>query len=203
MVARADRSLLPGAPHSGAERAPKGIYAIDLAASRAFNLDRQPMIDVTDPDTCPEAALPFLAWAASVDEWPAGATVTEKRAIIKASVAIHRSKGTMQSIKAVLNAAGYGSSTITVGADIARYSGAVNHDGSISYGSANNWALWSITIENSDLIPSDDLINLLIRTAPARCVLVYVGYQKLFFRHNAVFNHDGTRNYQPTYTEAA
>jgi hypothetical protein len=203
MVVRADRSLLPGAPHSGAERAPKGIYAIDLAASQAFNLDMQVLIDVTDPDTCPESALPFLAWAASVDEWPAGATMAEKRAIIKASVAVHRSKGTIQSIKAVLSAAGYGSATITAGADIARYSGAINHNGAISYGVASNWALWSITIENSDPIPSNDLINLLIRTAPARCVLVSVGYQKLFFRHNSVFNHDGTRNYQPTYTEAA
>jgi hypothetical protein len=203
MVARADRSLLPGAPHASAARAPIGIHAIDIAASRAFNLDPQTLIDMTDPDTCPAAALPFLAWAASVDEWPVGATADQKRAIIKASVAVHRSKGTMQSIKAVLEAAGYGAATITLGADIARYSGGVNYDGSISYGSENNWALWSITIENSDPIPSDYLINLLIRTAPARCVLVSVGYQKLFFRHNAVFTHDGTRNYQPTYTEAA
>jgi hypothetical protein len=203
MIGLADRSLLPGAPLPDSGRSPRGSYAIDIAASRAFNLDLQALIDVTDPDTCPESVLPFLAWAASVGEWPAGATATEKRAIIKASIAVHRSKGTMASIKAVLAAAGYGSSTITIGADISRYSGAVNHDGSISYGSSNNWALWSITIENSDPIPSDYLINLLVRTAPARCVLVSVGYQKLFFRHNAAFLYDGTRTYQPTYTEAA
>ena len=176
---------------------------MDLAMSRAFSIDSSALIDVTDPDTCPVEALPFLAWAVSVDEWPVGATVSDKRAIIKASIAVHRSKGTQQSIKEVLAAAGYGDATITIGADIARYNGSINYDGSIYYGDDTNWALWSVIIENSDPIPSSALVNLLIRTAPSRCVLVSIGYEKLFFRHNVVFNYDGTRNYEPTYTEAA
>ena len=203
MVARADISLLPGAPHSGASRAPKGIHAIDIAASRAFNLDPQILVDVTDPDLCPVEVLPFLAWAYSVDEWPEGATEAEKRTIIKASVGIHRRKGTLQAIKDILEAAGYGTATIHIGEDLNRYSGSVSHDGSITYGNHGNWALWSITIENSDPLPSDALISMLIQTAPARCKLVSVGYQKLFFRYNRAFSYDGTRQYQRTYTEAA
>jgi hypothetical protein len=202
MVARADRSILPGAPHAGAARAPKGSYAIDIAASRAFSLDPQVLIDVTDPDLCPAAVLPFLAWAYSVDEWPAGATEADKRTIIKASIAVHRRKGTMRAIKDVLNAAGYGNVTIRIGTDLGRYNGAVAYDGAISYGQERSWAVWSVIIENSDPLPSPELISLLTQTAPARCVLVGVGYENLFFRYNGAFTHDGTRQYQRTYTEA-
>ena len=201
MVARADRSLLPGAPHAGSERAAKGSYAIDIASSRAFNLDTRALIDVTDPDTCPASALPFLAWACSVDVWPAGATEAEKRTIIKAAVSVHRHKGTLKSIKDVLDASGYGDATIQIGADRPRRNGAVPRNGTVLYNDAMGWADWSITVGNSDPIPSADLIALLIQTAPARCRLISVGYQKLFFRHNGAFTRDGTRKYQRTYTE--
>jgi hypothetical protein len=203
MVARADRSLLPGAPHSGADRAPKGSYAIDIAASRAFSLDSQILADVTDPDICPAAVLPFLAWAYSVDEWPAGATEDEKRAIIKASIAVHRRKGTPQSIRAVLTAAGYGDAEIYTGGEQPRYNGEIAFDGSVYYGSAQSWADWWIIIANSDPLPSDELISLLVQTAPARCRLISVGYQQLFFRYNGLFRYDGTRHFEKTYTEAA
>lgn len=202
MGACADRSLLPGAPLSDAARAPKGSYAIDIAASRAFNLDPQVLINVTDPDTCPAAALPFLAWAYSVDTWPAGATEAGERAIIKETVSVHLHKGTPKSIKDVLAAAGYGSATIVTGEDLFCYNGAATYDGSLNYGEEWNWALWAIIIENSDPLPGADLINLLIQSAPARCKLISVGYQKLFFRYNAAFSYDGARNYISTYTEA-
>jgi phage tail P2-like protein len=201
MVARADRSLLPGAPHAGSERAAKGSYAIDIAASRAFNLDAQALIDVTDPDTCPADALPFLAWACSVDEWPEGATDVEKRAIIKASAAIHRHKGTLKSIKDILAASGYGDATIQTGADRARRDGTVLRNRTVFYGGGMSWAEWSIVVSNSDPLPSAELVSLLVQTAPARCRLISVGYQKLFFRHNAAFTRNGTRKYQRTYTE--
>ena len=202
MVARADRSLLPGAPHTGASRAPKGSHAIDLAASRAFTLNPQVLVDVTDPDDCPLAVLPFLAWAYSVDEWPEGATEAEKRAIIKASIAVHRRKGTLQSIKDVLSAAGYGTATIQTGADRLRRDGTVLRNRTVFYGGGMGWAEWSIIVSNSDPLPSAELVSLLVQTAPARCCLVSVGYQKLFFRHNGAFTRDGSRNYQRTYTEA-
>lgn len=203
MVLRADRSLLPGAPHSGAARKPKGSYAIDVAASRAFNLDLQMLIDVTDPDVCPVAALPFLAWAYSVDEWPSGATEAQKRAIIKASIAVHRHKGTPQSIRAMLTAAGYGDAEIYTGGNQPRYDGSVAFDGSIYYGSNTSWADWWVIIDNSDPLPSPELISMLVQTAPARCRLISIGYRQLFFRYNGLFQYDGTRQFQKTYTETA
>lgn len=203
MVARADRSLLPGAPHPDAARKSTGLFAIDLAMSRAFSLDPQVIVDCGDPDKCDASFLPFLAWAVSVDEWPAGITESEKRAIIKASVSVHLHKGTKKAIRDVLAACGYGTATITTGENLKRYSGAVSYDGSITYGPEWNWALWSVILENSDPLPSPELISLLIQTAPARCVLLGVGYEKLFFRYNSAFAHDGSRKYQRTYMEVA
>jgi len=201
MVARADRSLLPGAPHPDSGRAPQGSYAIDLAASRAFEMDTQVLIDVTDPDTCPVAMLPFLAWAYSVDEWPPGATESQKRNIIKQSPAVHRHKGTIRSIRDVLASGGYGDATVDVGANRPRRDGTVLRDGTVVYNDVMGWAEWAVIISNSDPIPSDSLISLLIQTAPARCRLISIGYQRLFFRHNGTFRRDGTRQYQSTYTE--
>ncbi len=203
MTECADRSLLPGAPPPGAARAPAGAHAIDISCSRAFSLDPQILIDVTDPDDCPASVLPFLAWAYSVDAWDRGATEAQKRAVIKASIGVHRIKGTLQSIKHALTAAGYGDATIIEGGDEAQYDGSRAFDGTWNYGTPGSWAHWEIIVEASDSIPSADLIALLVQTAPARCRLVSVGYEKLFFRYNGEFNYDAERNYQRTYVEAA
>lgn len=201
MVARADRSLLPGAPHAGAERQPKGSYAIDIAASRAFNLDPQVLVDVTDPDLCPASVLPFLAWAFSVDEWPAGATEADKRVIIKASIPVHRRKGTLKSIKDILSAGGYGNVEVETGVGSWRLDGSVKLDGTTKLSQPDGWANWSVTIDNGDPVPSDSLIALLIQTAPARCKLIYIGYRNRFSRLDGTWTLNGTRQLKRTYTE--
>jgi phage tail P2-like protein len=60
-----------------------------------------------DPDTCPANLLPWLAWAFSVDKWDATWTEQQKRDAIKASVYIHRHKGTPAAMQAALDAMGY------------------------------------------------------------------------------------------------
>ncbi len=60
--------------------------------------------DLWNPDTCPAAALPWLAWALSVDEWDAGWTEAQRRAAIRASYFIHKHKGTRAAVEAALAA---------------------------------------------------------------------------------------------------
>ncbi len=201
MVSRADRSLLPGAPHPDSERTPKGTHAMDLAASRAFSLDPQVLLDATNPDTCPVEMLPFLAWAHSVDAWPAGATEVDKRAIIKSAVATHRIKGTPQAIKNALAAAGYGEATIREGVGTWQLDGSVKLDGARHFSISDGWARWGVEIENSDPVPSQELIALLIQTAPARCRLISIGYARLFSRLDGTWLLDGSRQLKRTYTE--
>jgi len=66
-----------------------------------------PTRDVWSPDNCPSGLLPWLAWAFSVDEWDVTWTDEQKRSAIKSSVAVHRYKGTIGSVRNALSALGY------------------------------------------------------------------------------------------------
>lgn len=60
-----------------------------------------------NPDTCPTELLPWLAWAFSVDEWDTTWTEQEKRDVIKASLDVHKHKGTIGAIDRALKPLGY------------------------------------------------------------------------------------------------
>lgn len=60
-----------------------------------------------NPDTCPAELLPWLAWAFSVDEWDTTWTEQEKREVIKASLDVHKHKGTIGAIDRALKPLGY------------------------------------------------------------------------------------------------
>jgi phage tail P2-like protein len=59
------------------------------------------------PATCPAALLPWLAWALSVDEWDGTWPEARQRAVIAASIGVHRKKGTRGAVVAALAAAEY------------------------------------------------------------------------------------------------
>ncbi len=61
---------------------------------------------IIDPDTCPEALLPWLAWALSLDDWDATWPLRIKRAQTKAAISIQRHKGTANSVRKVVEAFG-------------------------------------------------------------------------------------------------
>lgn len=60
-----------------------------------------------NPDTCPANLLPWLAWAFSVDAWDSTWTDQEKRDVIKASLEVHKHKGTISAIDRALKPLGY------------------------------------------------------------------------------------------------
>lgn len=82
---------------TGAER------ALSLAIERHAAL-AAPLRDVWDADTCPAHLLAWLAWALTVDEWDGGWTDAQKRAVIKASLNVHRFKGTIGAVREALGA---------------------------------------------------------------------------------------------------
>ncbi|ECY9568041.1 phage tail protein I [Salmonella enterica] len=55
-----------------------------------------------NPDECPVALLPYLAWALSVDRWDKDWPEETKRQVIKASWEIHRRKGTLRALRRVV-----------------------------------------------------------------------------------------------------
>ncbi|EBP4104098.1 phage tail protein I [Salmonella enterica] len=60
-----------------------------------------------NPDKCPVALLPYLAWALSVDRWDKNWPEEIKRKTIKASWEIHQKKGTISALKRVVEPFGF------------------------------------------------------------------------------------------------
>ena len=59
-----------------------------------------------DAERCPEACLPWLAWALSVDAWDTYWPVHVKRQVVLASANVHRHKGTVAALKQALGSFG-------------------------------------------------------------------------------------------------
>jgi phage tail P2-like protein len=66
-----------------------------------------PFRTIWDADTCPLALLPWLAWAFSVDRWDTNWSEAQKRGAVRASMSIHRRKGTVGALKESLGALGH------------------------------------------------------------------------------------------------
>lgn len=60
-----------------------------------------------NPDECPVALLPYLAWALSVDRWDKNWPEETKRQVIKASWMVHRHKGTISALRNVVESLGF------------------------------------------------------------------------------------------------
>lgn len=80
--------------------------AIEQATARVGAVP-VPLRTLWDPDDCPAALLPWLAWTYSVDRWSSSWTEAQKRASIRAAAAVHRYKGTVASIRDAVGALGY------------------------------------------------------------------------------------------------
>lgn len=63
-----------------------------------------PNRNVTNPDKCPAHVLPWLAWEMSVDVWNENWAVEIRREVIKASLHVHKRKGTIGALKKALSA---------------------------------------------------------------------------------------------------
>jgi phage tail P2-like protein len=75
--------------------------ALDQTTARVGGVE-VPTRSIWDPETCPADALPWLAWAFSVDRWDTEWSVEQKRAIIAASLRLHKRKGTPAAVKEVV-----------------------------------------------------------------------------------------------------
>ena len=129
------RSLLP--PNATPQE-----RALEGATERAASVPG-PLRETWNPETCPVALLPWLAWAFSIDEWREDWSEDAKRASIRDAVMIHRRKGTVWAIKRVLANAGYGDARLIEGNSGIRYDGSFRHDGVHTYGDPKGWARYA------------------------------------------------------------
>ncbi|KVQ12475.1 phage tail protein I [Burkholderia ubonensis] len=186
----ADASLLPPS-------ATRQERAIALSLSRLSAVP-VPLRTLYNPATCPVNLLPWLAWSFSVGEWDSNWPEATKRAVIAASVAVHRIKGTKASITMALAAAGYPDATVIEGDSDNTYNGVVQFDGNATYGAANttNWAHYRVRLGHPiSNAQAQQVKRILAATAPARCVLVALEFDAVAATYNAAINFDGTYNY--------
>jgi phage tail-like protein len=81
--------------------ATKYEIGLDAEEDRVLNIP-VPLRELWNPQTCPPAFLPYLAWGLGVDLWYSDWTDARKRQIIANIVAMKRLKGTLAGLKAYL-----------------------------------------------------------------------------------------------------
>lgn len=89
-------SILPG-------NLPKFEHQLEALEQRVTDLDI-PIEHLWNPEKCPLVALPYLAWAVSVDVWDPDWSESIKRQVIAAAPELHRIKGTPKAVKRALTA---------------------------------------------------------------------------------------------------
>lgn len=155
-------------PHSGpAEKALVGgvIQSFDFGIA---------VRDIWAPDRAPVSVLPWLAWALSVDDWDESWSPERKRAVIAASIEVHRHKGTIGSVRAALAAMGYGDAEIVEATvDMPRYGTTRAYGDGTTYGSlGTSWADYWVNLTQA--VSARDAARIADRLrsiAPARCRL--------------------------------
>ncbi|MHC8326017.1 phage tail protein I [Pseudomonas sp. LB1P83] len=95
----ADLSLLP----------PNATPLEHQAARALAQIQRVPipLRQLYNPDLCPAPLLPYLAWAFSVDRWDSQWPESAKRSAIHSAYYIHSRKGTLGSLRRVVEPLGF------------------------------------------------------------------------------------------------
>ena len=89
---------------------PVGSSALEVAAAEAcaaIDTLPVPLRQLWNPDNCPLALLPYLAWAWSVDRWDESWPESTRRAVVRAAYFVHRHKGTVGALRRVVEPLGY------------------------------------------------------------------------------------------------
>jgi phage tail P2-like protein len=180
-------SLLP--PNATAQE-----RAVEQATARMASV---PVLarDVWSPQNCPTALLPWLAWAFRVNEWDSGWPEETQRAVIAASVHVHKHKGTRGSMRRALTAAGYPDAEIIEGAETFYLDGSRTLNGQYYLGDQSKWAWYRVIlthpISNSQAAQVGRILD---DTAPARCYRASIDFTQAAFILDGAVKLDGSYN---------
>lgn len=180
---------------------PYNATAAELALEETGRrvIDLPVLAGFLDPETCPEALLPWLAWSLSVDEWDDQWPVDRKRAVTAASIDVHRHKGTVWAIRRALAAAGFGEAQIVERFGRQDYDGAFPFDGSHLYAQADHWAEYRVILERPVSRRQGQLLRrLLASVAPVRCHLKLLDFVEVATAYDGSIRYDGTYSYGAT-----
>jgi phage tail P2-like protein len=178
-------SILPPDNSGAAER------AIEQATG-GIELFPDPIRPLWNPDTCPAELLPWLAWTLSVDRWEPTWTEAQKREVVRASISIHRRKGTVWSIKKALEVAGLGDATLIERAGRETYNAAFTHSGAIDHAPSDHWAEYRVVLARPlSIAQAEQARRIIEATAPLRCKLKTLDFTDVPNLESGAILHDG------------
>lgn len=73
--------------------------AAEAVSTQALRAIPQPHRALWNPDTCPLAVLPWLAWSMGVEAWRTDWPENVKRAIVRNAIQVQRRRGTIASVR--------------------------------------------------------------------------------------------------------
>jgi len=151
-----------------------------------------PIRDLWNPDVCPLALLPWLAWALDVEQWQSDWSESVQRSAIKASWGVHNKMGTAKGMKIALEALGYTSIKITEFANLFYYMG-IPRDGSRTHVGTTMAFQFDVLINHGGIKPSaqgiikiKDAINTFKNARSHLHRMYYIASW-----HNGVHKHNG------------
>jgi hypothetical protein len=89
---------------------PSNSTPLELQAAQALAQIQRvpiPLRTLSNPDKCPASLLPYLAWSFSVDRWDSQWPESAKRSAIRSAYYIHSRKGTLGSLRRVVEPLGF------------------------------------------------------------------------------------------------
>ncbi len=147
-------------------------------------------------EDCPADKLAWLAWAFGVDEWDDSWSEDSKRQTIRDALAVQKRKGTVWSIRRVLENAGYGSAQLIEGLYGRLYDGSAKFNGFETYGDSTQWATYRAILDRPMTNKQAQQVRRILEvTAPARCHLIELNYIAAQNTYNGAIRYDGTFNY--------
>jgi phage tail P2-like protein len=137
-----------------------------------------PVRELWNPDRCPLALLPYLAWAWSVDEWDSAWPGYRQRRAVKDALELHRQKGSVWAVKRVISNQGFILQRLIEHAGRIRLNGTCQLNGWHMPGSAKGWAMYRVILSSRRVTAAqkESLRRSLNAVAPARCLLVGIHY---------------------------
>lgn len=151
------------------------------------------ILTLWNPDTCPLAFLPYLAWALSVDEWDHTWGEGRKREVCRAARKIHQHKGTPYGVKQALAALGQPDAVVLERSDFIKYDGTTKRNAMHHRAGRAGWATFRVLLTRSITIDQAQMIYRILESAKRFCIkLVAIDFTQALLRHNGQHNRNGT-----------
>jgi len=161
---------------------PPNSTALERAQEHACSLDHIdcPINTLTNPWTCPESVLPYLAWAFSVDFWDPAWPLETKRRVVANAWEAHAYKGTVHGLETALANLGHATMVaewFSYGGDPAKFKIDIElKDRGLSEAEQNN--ILSVINYAKNVRSHLDVLNIWLTsnsTAPKVCVTACCG----------------------------